>query len=56
MCAGIDDVAILQDTPNIEVLSLSVNKISSLRHFAFCSQLQQLYLRANAVTDLAELR
>ncbi len=54
--AGIDDVSILQYAPNIEVLSLSVNRISSLRHFAFCSQLKQLYLRANAITDLAEVR
>jgi Leucine-rich repeat (LRR) protein len=56
VCAGIDDVSILQQAPNIEVLSMSVNKISSLRHFAFCSQLKQLYLRANGVTDLAEVR
>lgn len=54
--AGIDDVSILQQAPNIEVLSLSVNKISSLRHFVFCNQLKQLYLRANAVTDLGEIR
>lgn len=49
-------MSVLQQAPNIEVLSLSVNKISSLRHFVFCSQLKQLYLRANAVNDLAELR
>lgn len=55
-CAGIDDISILQHVPNIEVLSLSVNKIGSLRYFAFCSQLKQLYLRANAIHDLAEVR
>jgi hypothetical protein len=55
-CAGIDDISILQHMPNIEVLSLSVNKIGSLRYFAFCSQLKQLYLRANAVHDLANVR
>jgi Leucine-rich repeat (LRR) protein len=49
-------VSILQLIPNLEVLSLSANQISSLRHFAFCGQLKQLYLRANAVADLAELR
>lgn len=54
--AGIADVSILQLTPNLEVLSLSANQISSLSHFAFCGQLKQLYLRANAVADLAELR
>lgn len=57
MCGqAIDDVSVLQQTPNIEVLSLSVNRITSLRQFAHCSQLKQLYLRANGITDLAEVR
>lgn len=49
-------MSVLQQAPSIEVLSLSVNKISTLRHFAFCGQLKQLYLRANAVNDLSEIR
>lgn len=49
-------MSILQQAPHVEVLSLSVNHISSLRHFAFCGQLQQLYLRGNDVSNLAEIR
>ena len=30
----IDEVSILQQMPNIEVVSLSVNKISTLKHFS----------------------
>jgi hypothetical protein len=54
--AGIEDVSVLQQMSSIEVLSLSVNKISTLRHFAFCGLLKQLYLRANAINDLSEIR
>lgn len=35
--------------PNVEVLSLSVNKIRSLQDFAYCSNLTELYLRKNEV-------
>jgi len=43
------DVSILSRMLNVEVLSLSVNKISSLRDFAACPKLQELYLRKNEV-------
>eukprot|EP00891_Asterochloris_glomerata_P002778 jgi/Astpho2/2778/gw1.00050.205.1_t len=42
--------------PNVQVLSLSVNKIGSLRDFACCSALQELYLRKNEIADLVELQ
>ena len=35
--------------PNLEVLSLSANKIISLQSFSHCAKLQELYLRKNAV-------
>lgn len=40
----------------MEVLSLSVNSISSLRDFTGCTMLRELYLRKNALADLAEIR
>ena len=36
----LDDVSVLSKLPNVEVLSLSVNRISSLAHFRNCSRLQ----------------
>eukprot|EP00899_Mesostigma_viride_P004886 jgi/Mesvir1/14399/Mv09785-RA.1 len=53
---NISDVSILKDMENVEVLSLSVNKISSLRDFARCPNLKELYLRKNDVRQLSEVR
>eukprot|EP00667_Euglena_gracilis_P019542 EG_transcript_20962 len=52
----LQDVSLLHEMPNVEVLSLSVNKISSLKDFAACLKLQELYLRKNEVEDLNEVR
>lgn len=52
----IDDVRILRDMPNLEVLSLSVNKISTLKPFQYCKKLTELYLRKNLISDLSEIR
>jgi len=52
----IEDVRLLSQMPNLEILSLSVNRISSLKEFAGCRKLQELYLRKNHITDLDELR
>jgi len=51
----IDDIRILRQMPNMEVLSLSVNKITSLKEFANCSRLQELYVRKNEIKDLGEI-
>jgi len=52
----IDDVSILKDMGNVEVLSLSVNKIATLRDFQYCPRLTELYLRKNLIADLAEVQ
>jgi Leucine-rich repeat (LRR) protein len=41
--------------PNLEVVSLSVNKISTLQPFSQCFKIQELYLRKNLVSDLSEI-
>lgn len=41
--------------PNVEVLSLSVNKIEHLEDFAHCPKLRELYLRKNNINDIAEI-
>lgn len=50
------DLSILEKMPNVEVLSLSVNKISSLRYFKYCKKLQELYLRKNSIKDISEIK
>merc|ERR1712216_1032522 len=52
----LDDVRVLAKMPNVEVLSLSVNKITGLEPFCKCSKLQELYLRKNEVKSLDELK
>lgn len=36
----LEDLQLIERMPNLEVISLSVNKISSLRDFANCNKLQ----------------
>ncbi|KAG2429990.1 hypothetical protein HYH02_013940 [Chlamydomonas schloesseri] len=52
----LDDCAVLAKLPNLEVLSLSVNRLSSLKDFRHCAKLQELYLRKNDVRDLTEIQ
>eukprot|EP00830_Metopus_es_P022284 TRINITY_DN9811_c0_g1_i1.p1 TRINITY_DN9811_c0_g1~~TRINITY_DN9811_c0_g1_i1.p1 ORF type:complete len:265 (-),score=57.87 TRINITY_DN9811_c0_g1_i1:59-853(-) len=52
----LEDVSAIKDLPNLEVLSLSVNRIATLRDFATCPKLTELYLRKNAVSDLSEVQ
>jgi cilla- and flagella-associated protein len=47
------DVSILSAMPNVEVLSLSMNQITSLRDFSGCGKLRELYLRRNKVGNEA---
>jgi hypothetical protein len=41
---------------HLQVLSLSVNGISSLRDFMHCKELRELYLRKNNVANLNDIR
>ena len=41
----LDNVEILEQMKNLEVLSLSVNEISSLYYFSLLPKLRELYLR-----------
>ena len=41
--------------PNIEIVSLSLNKIHTLRDFSHCIKLTELYLRKNMISDLSEV-
>ncbi|XP_053212884.1 myb-like protein AA isoform X2 [Panonychus citri] len=51
----LSDVSIVQQMPNVEVLSLSINNIASLQDFSQCKNLQELYLRKNKISDINEI-
>ena len=52
----LEDISIIKNMPNIEICSLSLNKIFSLKDFTTCKKLSELYLRKNLVTDLQEIK
>ncbi|EAR86710.2 hypothetical protein TTHERM_00197740 (macronuclear) [Tetrahymena thermophila SB210] len=52
----IDDLKVLRNMPNLEVLSLSVNKITTLKDIEYCHKLQELYLRKNSIADISEIK
>lgn len=51
----LEDVSIVRKMSHVEVLSLSVNNISTLADFAHCKNLQELYIRKNNIKDLNEV-
>lgn len=53
--SDLSDISVLRQMPNVEVLSLSVNNISSLEDFAHCPRLRELYLRKNNIEDISEI-
>ena len=51
----IEDISVLTRLPNLEVVSLSVNQIKSLKSLANKPKLKQLYLRNNKISDFGEI-
>ena len=51
----IQDISILTKMPNLEVLSLSSNKISSLFPISSCLNIREIYLRNNSINSFEEL-
>ncbi|KHN76195.1 Uncharacterized protein F09G8.5 [Toxocara canis] len=51
----IDDIELCARMSNLQVLSLSMNKVSCLGPLKHCVRLEELYLRRNAITSLSEL-
>lgn len=49
------DVSMVRRMPSVQVLSLSLNKIKTLADFAFCPELEELYLRKNEINDINEV-
>jgi len=53
--SNIDDISIVRKMPNLEVLSLSVNSISTLEDLKYCPKLKDIYLRKNCISDIDEV-
>lgn len=51
----VDDISVLSSVPNLEVCALSVNNVSDLSVFLECPQIQELYLRKNAIDELDQI-
>ena len=51
----LSDLSILYKMPNLEILSLSLNYIRSLKYFTNCKKLKELFIRKNCISDLSEL-
>ena len=49
------DVSIISKMPNLEVISLSLNHISTLFPFKDCKKLRDLFLRNNNISDVNEV-
>jgi len=52
----LEDISTLKDMPNIEICSLSLNKIKTLRDFQHCRKLAELYLRKNLIENLQDIK
>jgi len=53
--SNLGDVSLLQSLPSIEVLTLSVNEITSLKSIQHCVNLSELYIRNNKIAKLDEI-
>lgn len=54
--SNIDNIDIIADMPSLEIVSLSINKITTLKPFDGLPNLKELYLRKNLITDINEIR
>ena len=52
----LEDIQAVQELPNIEICSLSFNKIRSLKDFHGSKKLKELFLRKNLIADMSELQ
>ena len=54
--SDLEEVSMVKELPALEICSLSLNKISSLKYFVYSHNLTELYLRKNNISDLFEVR
>lgn len=52
----LEDVSILKEISNMEICSLSLNQIRSLKDFQNCRKLAELYLRKNQISSIQDIK
>ena len=52
----LEDIQAVAELTNLEICSLSFNKIKTLQHFQRSLKLKELFLRKNQIADLRELQ
>uniref|UniRef100_A0AC34FR12 Uncharacterized protein n=1 Tax=Panagrolaimus sp. ES5 TaxID=591445 RepID=A0AC34FR12_9BILA len=52
----VDDIELCSQMPKLQILSLSVNRVSSLAPLRYCIALEELYIRKNKLEELDELK
>ena len=53
--SDLENIDIISELTNLEIASLSINKISSLKPFENCANLKELYLRKNNISNIEEI-
>ncbi len=53
--SDLEEVSLVKDMPNLEICSLSLNKVTSLVDFKTSYNLVELYLRKNRIANLNEI-
>lgn len=51
----LEDISCVSQVHNLEIVSLTVNKIKTLEPFAYLSNLRELYMRNNKISNLSEV-
>jgi hypothetical protein len=51
----LENIDIISKLNNLEICTLSGNKISSLKPFSYCKKLKELYIRRNNITNIKEI-
>ena len=54
--SDIEDISIMGQMPNIEVLSLGFNNITTIKPLAGCLKLKELFLRKNQIQELKDIK
>ncbi|KAE9552817.1 hypothetical protein FO519_003974 [Halicephalobus sp. NKZ332] len=52
----VDDIELCAEMPKLQILSLSVNKVSNLSPLQYCKELEELYIRKNRIDNIDELK
>ena len=51
----LEDISIINEMPSLEIISLSLNKVQTLKDFTQNKKLTELYLRKNQIGNLLEV-